>query len=80
MARDRQCNGGTRESKRSENIAQSLPETTKGTRTYLRFDSVNASGNRHRKGTFGKNGTATLTGPTIQSHDIVQDRYAARAS
>ena len=41
-------NGGTRESKRSANIAQSLTETTKRARTYLRFDSVNASGNLHR--------------------------------
>jgi hypothetical protein len=44
MARDRQCSGRSRESKRSANIAQSLAETAKRTRTYLRFDSVNASG------------------------------------
>jgi hypothetical protein len=30
--------------KRGANITQSLAETTKRTRTYLRFDSVNASG------------------------------------
>ena len=45
MARYRQFDGGTKESERSANIAKPLIETTKNTRTYLRFNYVNASRN-----------------------------------
>jgi len=45
MARYRQFDGGTKESKRSANITKPLIETTKKARTYLRFNYVNASRN-----------------------------------
>jgi hypothetical protein len=45
MARYRQFDGGTKESERSANIVKPFFETTKTTRTYLRFNYVNASRN-----------------------------------